>query len=104
MPVQEAIKITYENVNDLVYGYYGRFVEVHCTDGIVFTGKVGWFAEDMGVDEENLDAIGLGISFDDVIDTQGNTMPGYAVEIPHIDYVTPLERANTEEEKLKLFS
>ena len=103
MPVQEAIKITYENVSDLVYGYYGRRVEVRCTDGLVFTGKVGWFAEDMGIDEENLDVIGLGVSFDDVTDTQGDTLPGYDVEIPQIESVTPLERANTEEEKLKLF-
>ena len=98
MPVQEAIKITYENADDLVYGYFGRLVEVHCVNGFVFTGKVGWYVEDMGEDDN-----GLGIRFSDVSDADGNTMTGYGVEIPLIDIITPLERANTEEEILKLF-
>ena len=103
MSVQEAIKITNETINDLVYNYYGRLVEVRCTDGLIFTGKVGWFAEDMCLNEDDDEMMGFGVNFDDVTDGNGNTLEGLAVEMSHFDYVTPLERANTEEEKLKLF-
>jgi hypothetical protein len=96
--IQKAIKLTYDNADDLVYGHYGRRVEVICTNGTVFTGKVGWYAEDMGEDENE-----WGVCFDDVTDSAGKTLSGYCVEIPHIESVTPLERANTEEEIKRLF-
>jgi hypothetical protein len=94
----EAIKVNHANSDSIVYGYYGRRVEVRCTNGLVFTGKVGWYVEDMGEDDNE-----WGISFDDVTDSAGNTLSGYDVEIPHIELIIPLERANTEEEIKKLF-
>jgi hypothetical protein len=102
-----TIKITDNNVNYFVYGYYGRKVEVTCTDGFVFTGKVGWFEEDMGEpenEEEYADWVGLGIAFNDVTDSEGNTATGTGVELTQIDFIKFLERANTEEEIKKLFA
>jgi hypothetical protein len=96
VPTLEALKITQENVSDFIYRFYGCRVDVTCVNGAIFTAKVGWFAEDMGEDDNE-----LGVCFDDATDVDGNTIPGYCMEISLILSVTPLENENTEE-KLKI--
>ena len=86
MSSQMPQKIINSELEDFMEKYHGRRIEVTCTDGSVFTGKVDW--DDEG-DE-------FGISFDDVRIMNGPTISGWDVPLSLIKSFVPLENQNAE--------
>jgi hypothetical protein len=88
----QKIGTHYGALAQFIEKYFSRRVELKTTDGRVIRGRVGWLAEDLGEDDDE-----LGFDFEDV-DFEGESLPyGMSIADFEVDSFIPIEGENTEE-------
>jgi hypothetical protein len=87
-----TLKMDSMSLHEFIEKYFTKRVELHCHDGVVMSGSVGWLAEDLG---ENGDELGFDL---EDIDLAGERLScGMSIADSEVESFIPLEGENTKE-------